>query len=90
VPTFAEVGLPHYELRIWTGIMAPAGTPKEIVAKLNEAIREMLRTPEIQKEITAEGGEAGATTPREFATFLKTERRNWSALVAESGVAQVR
>ncbi|HEY0342082.1 MAG TPA: tripartite tricarboxylate transporter substrate-binding protein [Steroidobacteraceae bacterium] len=89
VPTFGEVGLPHYELRIWTGVLAPAGTPKEIVAKLNAAVRDMLRTPEIQKEITDEGGEAGATTPQEFATFLKTERRNWSALVAESGVPRV-
>jgi tripartite-type tricarboxylate transporter receptor subunit TctC len=89
VPTFGEVGLPHYQLRIWTGILAPAGTPKEIVAKLNEAVLGILQTPEIEKEITAEGGEAATTTPKEFTAFVKAERRHWSALVSESRIPQV-
>jgi tripartite-type tricarboxylate transporter receptor subunit TctC len=89
VPTFGEIGLSHYELRIWTGILAPAGTPKQVVGKLNQAVRDILRTPEIRKEIADEGGEAGATTPGQFATFLQTERLQWSALVAESGIPRV-
>lgn len=89
VPTFGEVGLPRYQLRIWTGILAPAGTPQEIVTKLNAAVLGILQTPEIQKEISAEGGEAGATTPRQFTAFIKAERRHWSALVAESKVSRV-
>jgi tripartite-type tricarboxylate transporter receptor subunit TctC len=89
VPTFGEIGVPHFQLRIWTGILAPAGTPKAIVAQLNEAVLGILQTPEIKQEITNEGGAAATTTPREFATFLKTERRHWSALVSESGIPRV-
>jgi tripartite-type tricarboxylate transporter receptor subunit TctC len=89
VPTFAEIGVPKYELRIWTGVLAPTGTPKKIVAKLNEAIQGILRTPEIRKEITEEGGEAGATTPAVFTTYIQAERKHWSALVAESGIPKV-
>jgi tripartite-type tricarboxylate transporter receptor subunit TctC len=89
VPTFGEIGLSHYELRIWTGVLAPAGTPKQVVAKLNQAVRAILRTPEIRTEIAAEGGEAGATTPGQFVSFLQTERHQWGALVAESGIPRV-
>ena len=89
VPTFEEVGVPKYELRIWTGVLAPKGTPKEIVARLNEAIQGILRTPEIRKEITEEGGEAGATTPAVFTAYIQAERKHWSALVAESGISKV-
>jgi tripartite-type tricarboxylate transporter receptor subunit TctC len=89
VPTFGEIGVPHYQLRIWTGILAPAGTPKVIVAKINEAVLAILQTPEIKKEITDEGGETAATTPREFGDFVSAERRHWSALVSESGIPRV-
>ena len=86
VPTFAEVGLPHYDLRIWTGVLAPAGTPKAIVAILNDAIQAIVQSADIKKEIAEEGGEAGATTPKGFAEFIGSERAHWSALVRESGV----
>jgi tripartite-type tricarboxylate transporter receptor subunit TctC len=89
VPTFGEIGVSHYQLRIWTGILAPAGTPKEIVAKLNQAIEDLLQTPDMRKEIADEGGEAAATTPADFAAFLLTERKHWSALVNESGIPKV-
>jgi tripartite-type tricarboxylate transporter receptor subunit TctC len=89
VPTFGELGVSGYELHIWTGVLAPAGTPKRIIAKLNEAIQAILRTPEIKKEIADEGGEAGATTPGDFAAFLQAERKHWSALVNESGIPRV-
>jgi tripartite-type tricarboxylate transporter receptor subunit TctC len=89
VPTFAEIGVPRYELRIWTGVLAPVGTPKAIVDKLNKIIRAILQTPEILKEITEQGGEVGAMTPAGFATFLATERRQWSALVEESAIPKV-
>jgi tripartite-type tricarboxylate transporter receptor subunit TctC len=89
VPTFSEIGVTHYELRIWTGVLAPAGTPKEIIAKLNQTIQGILLTPEIKKEIAEEGGETAATTPAEFAAFVKTERKRWSTLVNESGIPKV-
>lgn len=89
VPTFREIGVSQYELRIWTGVLAPAGTPREIVSKLNQAIRGILSTPEIRKEIADEAGGAGSTTSDDFAAFLRAERTRWSALVDESGIPKV-
>ena len=89
VPTFGEIGVSQYELRIWTGVLAPAGTPREIVVKLNQAIQGILSTPEIKKEIADEGGEAGITTSDDFTAFLRAERMRWSALVDESGIPKV-
>lgn len=89
VPTFAEVGVPRYELRIWTGVLAPRNTPKHIIVTLNLAVRDILRTPEIQREIVDEGGNAGDTTPDTFARFLDAERTSWRALVKESAIPKV-
>jgi tripartite-type tricarboxylate transporter receptor subunit TctC len=89
VPTFAEIGVPRYELRIWTGVLAPTGTPKQIVDKLNRTIRDILRSDAMRKEITDEGGVAGNTTVAEFDAFIQAERQHWSALVAESGIPKV-
>jgi tripartite-type tricarboxylate transporter receptor subunit TctC len=89
VPTFSEIGVSQYNLRIWTGVLAPAGTPKEIITKLNQTIQGILQTPEIKKEIADEGGEAGATTPDEFTAFLQSERKHWGGLVRESGIPKV-
>lgn len=88
VPTFAEAGIANYELRIWTGILAPAGTPSAIVKTLNEAVLSIVQTPEIQTEIAAEGGEAGAMSPKRFTDFIQSERKRWAGLVRESGVAK--
>ena len=89
VPTFAEVGLPHYELRIWTGLLAPAGTPAEIVAMLNAAVQAIVVSPDMERDIAEEGGDAGSLTAQRFAEFIGSERVQWSALVRESGVPQV-
>jgi len=89
VPTFREVGVSQYELRIWAGVLAPAGTPREIVTQLNQAIRGILSAPAIRKEIADEGGEAGSTTSDDFTAFLRAESTRWSALVDESGIPKV-
>jgi tripartite-type tricarboxylate transporter receptor subunit TctC len=89
VPTFAEIGVPNYELRIWTGVLAPVGTPKDVILKVNAAIRDILLTPEIRQEIESEGGQAGTTTPEAFRTFLSADRVHWRELVDESGVPKV-
>jgi tripartite-type tricarboxylate transporter receptor subunit TctC len=88
-PTFAEIGVRKYELRIWTGVLAPAGTPQPIVNKLNKAVRDALQSATMRKEITDEGGEAGDTSQAEFTEFIQAERRHWFALVAESGIPKV-
>jgi tripartite-type tricarboxylate transporter receptor subunit TctC len=89
VPTFLEVGVPNYELRIWTGILAPAGTPNAIVAKLSRAIKSILSGPDIREEIAREGGEGGKTSPHQFARFIESERVHWRRLVQESGITKV-
>jgi tripartite-type tricarboxylate transporter receptor subunit TctC len=89
VPTFAEIGVRNYELRIWTGVLAPVGTPKDVILKVNAAVQDILRTPEIRQEIENEGGQAGATTPEAFQTFLSADRVRWRELVDESGVPKV-
>jgi tripartite-type tricarboxylate transporter receptor subunit TctC len=89
VPTFGEIGLPNYELRIWTGVLAPTGTPQAVIAKVNAAIREILQTADIKQEIEAEGGQAGATTAKAFQAFLSAERVHWRALVDESATSKV-
>jgi tripartite-type tricarboxylate transporter receptor subunit TctC len=89
VPTFSEIGVPQYELRIWTGVLAPAGTPRKIVDKLNRTIRDILRTDAMRHEIADEGGVAADTTIPQFTAFIQAERQHWSALVAESGVPKV-
>ena len=90
VPTFAEIGIQHYDLRIWTGILAPTGTPAEIVKRLNKVVQQIVQSADIKKEIADEGGEPGTTTsPERFGAFIKTERAHWRVLVRESGVPKV-
>jgi tripartite-type tricarboxylate transporter receptor subunit TctC len=88
-PSVAEIGVRNYELRIWTGVLAPVGTPKDVILKVNAAVQDILRTPEIRQEIENEGGQAGATTPEAFQTFLSADRVHWRELVDESGVPKV-
>ena len=89
VPTFAEAGVPNYELRIWTGVLAPAGTPTAVVSTLNQSVQAIVRSADVKKEIAEQGGEAKTTTPRTFGAFIESERRRWSALVHESAVPRV-
>ncbi|MGD0529983.1 MAG: tripartite tricarboxylate transporter substrate binding protein [Polyangiaceae bacterium] len=90
VPTFGDVGLRDFELRIWTGVLAPKGTPPDAVAALSRAIREALDTPDMRKAMADQGSEPGCTSPEGFAELLRSERARWKRLVAESGVATVR
>src|SRR5579872_1411152 len=80
VPTFSEASISKYELRIWTGVLAPAGTPQEVTTRLSQAIHASLQTAEMKREIADEGGEVGDTTPAQFATYIQSERQHWSAL----------
>jgi tripartite-type tricarboxylate transporter receptor subunit TctC len=89
VPTFGEAGVRDFELRIWTGVLAPRGTPPEVISTLNHAIREALATPDVMKAIADQGGEAGRTSSQEFSDFIDSERSRWKKLVAESGVPSV-
>jgi tripartite-type tricarboxylate transporter receptor subunit TctC len=73
VPTFVELGLKDFELTAWFGIVAPAGTPREIVAKLNAAMVAALKDPEVARRVRTVGFEPTPTTPEEFAALIDSE-----------------
>lgn len=85
VPTIAEAGLPGYEATAWFGIVAPAGTPKEIIGKLNTQIVGILSAPEMRARLTAQGADAAGNTPEEFAAFIKSEMVKWAKVIQATG-----
>jgi len=85
-PTFAESGVAGYEATSWQGLVAPAGTPRAIVMKLNAEIRRALRLPDIGTRLAAEGSEAGNTTPDEFGAYIRREITKWAKVVKTSGI----
>ena len=84
VPTVAET-LPKFEAVTWFGILAPAATPKPVIAKLNAEINKALKDPEVRKAIEKEGGEVLGGTPEQFAELIRAEISAWAAVVKESG-----
>jgi tripartite-type tricarboxylate transporter receptor subunit TctC len=85
VPTVAEQGLPGYEAVLHYGIVAAAGTPRPIVAKLNAALRQAVTSPDLAEKIAADGAEPLASTPEEYAADIDREETKWSAIVKKSG-----
>jgi tripartite-type tricarboxylate transporter receptor subunit TctC len=85
VPTVAEQGLPDFEAVLHYGIVAPAGTPRPIVDKLNAALRAALSDPKVHGHIATEGAEPLPTSPDEYAADIDREETKWSALVKKSG-----
>jgi tripartite-type tricarboxylate transporter receptor subunit TctC len=85
VPTVAEEGLPGYEATSWNGVFAPAGTPKDIIEKLNRELNAILASPETRKFFAEQGGEAGGGTPEQLGAFVRSETAKWSKVVKESG-----
>jgi tripartite-type tricarboxylate transporter receptor subunit TctC len=81
VPTAAEVGLPAFDLAAWHGFLVPAGTPKEIIGRLNKEIVAALKEPESLEWETSLGNEVVASTPEEFADYIKVELARWSKIV---------
>ncbi len=86
VPTIAESGVPGYEVNVWFGIQAPAGTPKEVVQKLNQEIAKALADPEIVKRFREQGVEVVGSSPTKFATLVEAEIQKWGSVVREANV----
>ena len=85
VPTVAESGLPGFEASSWFGILAPAGTPPAIVAKLNAEIAKWLATPEAKEKLAKQGANAAGGTPEDFAKHIAAETAKWAKVVKDSG-----
>jgi tripartite-type tricarboxylate transporter receptor subunit TctC len=86
VPTFAESGVPGYEAMGWFGIVAPAGTPPDVVAKLNAAVVGALKDPAVAGRMRAVGAEPYPTTQEEFAQFIRKEIDKWANVVKQAGL----
>lgn len=85
LPTIAESGLPGYSATAWYGVLAPAGTSRDIILKLNAEIVKSLRNEEIRKRIAADGGEVVGSTPEEFSDVIKTDTAKWAKVIQASG-----
>ena len=85
VPTIAESGAPGYEVENWYGVLAPAGTPREIVNRLNAEIIKLLHAKDVKELLNNQGFEVLHSTPDQFAAFSKTEFEKWAKLVKLSG-----
>jgi tripartite-type tricarboxylate transporter receptor subunit TctC len=85
VPTISEAGVPGFEAENWFGMFTPAKTPKRIVARLNEAVVKVVRSPEIQSRFAALGADAVGNSPEEFAAFVRQDMEKYARVVRISG-----
>ena len=86
LPTVAEAGVPGYEVMVWFGLVAPAGTPREIVQKLNAEVLKILAMPDVRERFLAQGVEPLGSTPEQFAEHIKAQMAKWGKVVRDAGV----
>jgi tripartite-type tricarboxylate transporter receptor subunit TctC len=86
VPTISEAGVPGYEAVQWYGVLAPAHTPKEIVARLHKELVTILRSPDVKERFAADGGDAGGNSPEEFARYIRSETEKWAKVAKAAGI----
>jgi tripartite-type tricarboxylate transporter receptor subunit TctC len=86
VPAIAEAGLPGYESVQWYGLLAPAGTPRDIVARIHAETARALRLPDVRERLAADGAEPVGSAPEEFAAFIKSEIVKWRKVAQTAGI----
>jgi tripartite-type tricarboxylate transporter receptor subunit TctC len=86
VPTFGELGYPKVAVSLWYGLLAPAGTPKPVVEKLNREAARALTSPDVRDKLQAQGAEPMPGTPEAFASFMQEEMAKWAPVVKQAGV----
>jgi tripartite-type tricarboxylate transporter receptor subunit TctC len=86
VPSLAEAGLSGYDVTLWYGLLAPAGVPEPIVARLNQAVVKALATPEVKQKFVAQGVEPTSSSASEFRELIRTESEKWRSLIEASGI----
>jgi tripartite-type tricarboxylate transporter receptor subunit TctC len=85
LPTIAEAGVKGYEVTTWYGLLAPAGTPPDIINKIHDQVVAALKTPEMKQRLDEIGAEPGGMSPAEFAAFIVSETAKWGKVVRDSG-----
>lgn len=86
VPTLQELGYPNYTVDSWFGVVAPAGTPKEIVEKLNATIEKILAKPEVIEQLDGLGAVTEKNTPEQFGEFISAETKSWGDVIRKGGI----
>jgi tripartite-type tricarboxylate transporter receptor subunit TctC len=86
LPTIAEAALPGYDANTWGGVLAPAGTPKDIVAKLNGEINKALAAEDVRSKLSAAGIEIQNGSPQKFADYIKADLAKWGKITVEAGI----
>jgi tripartite-type tricarboxylate transporter receptor subunit TctC len=86
VPTVAEAGLPDFEVTTWYGVLAPAGTPRPVVSRLNAELVKILYSPDMKDKLNAMGTDPVTSTPEEFAAYLRQETAKWANVVLKAGL----
>ncbi len=86
VPTMQEAGVPGYEASVWLGLLAPAGTSKEIVARLNAEIAKVMSAPDTKKELYAAGVESDISSPEALGALMSREMDRWGKVIKEAGI----
>jgi tripartite-type tricarboxylate transporter receptor subunit TctC len=86
LPTIAESGYPGFDVRLWIGLAAPAGTPKDIIKKLDEANRKAVESPDVQKALRAQGFAPLVGSAEDFDKFYRSEREKWAKVITATGM----
>jgi tripartite-type tricarboxylate transporter receptor subunit TctC len=86
VPTLEQAGVPGIEETDWYGLVAPRGTPANVVARLNDEVVKLMKSPGVRESLTRRGFEPTGSTPQEFAALIETEQRRWPAVVRQAGL----
>ena len=86
IPSATEAGIPGMEALLWFGLFAPAKTPQPVIAKLNQAVVDILRQPEVKDAILKQGAEVAPSTPEELRAFVASELVKWSKVIKEAGI----
>ena len=86
IPTIAEAGLPGYAFTSWQLVLAPAGTPPEILTRIHRAIVETMKAPQVQERYAREDTIQRSTSPEEASAFLRNEVARWGKIIRERGI----
>jgi tripartite-type tricarboxylate transporter receptor subunit TctC len=89
VPAAAEVGMKNYKSSGWLGLLAPHGTPKPIIARLNEEVVAAIKDPQVAAKIVEQGAEGTSTTPEGLAKFIASESVKWRNIIVKAGIPPI-